>query len=195
MASRRPSTLPITGDPDADRLLAAEPLALLIGMLLDQQVPMEWAFRGPATLRDRLGELDAAAIAALDPADLAAAFSQKPALHRYPGSMARRTQALCQHLVDHYDGDAARVWRGVRTGDELYRRLRELPGYGDEKAKIFLALLAKRFGKRPDGWERAASPFSDATPRSVADIDSPEALARVREFKKAMKAEGKGKAD
>jgi uncharacterized HhH-GPD family protein len=189
-------TLPVTGDPDADALLASEPLALLIGMLLDQQVPMEWAFKGPWTLRQRLGgSLDAATIAAMDPAALEERFTQKPALHRYPAAMAKRTQALCQFIVDRYGGDAGAVWRGVRTGDELFGRLRELPGYGDEKAKIFMAILAKRFGKKPKGWEEAAAPFSDGTPRSVADIDGPQALQRVREYKQTMKAQGKGKAD
>lgn len=189
-------TMPVTNTPEANKLLVSDPLALLIGMLLDQQVPMEWAFLGPYTLRERLGgTLDAAAIAAMDPEDLVAVFVAKPALHRYPAAMARRTHELCQYLVDTYDGDAGKVWRGVRSGDELYRRLRALPGYGDEKAKIFLAILAKRLGKTPAGWEAAAAPFSDSTPRSVADIDSPEAFARVREFKKAKKAQGKGKAD
>lgn len=189
-------SMPVTNTPEANRLLVSDPLALLIGMLLDQQVPMEWAFLGPYTLRERLGgALDASAIAAMDPEDLVAVFVAKPALHRYPAAMARRTHELCQYLVDNYDGDAGKVWRGVRSGDELYRRLRALPGYGDEKAKIFLAILAKRLGKTPAGWEAAAAPFSDSTPRSVADIDSPEAFARVREFKKAKKAQGKGKAD
>jgi uncharacterized HhH-GPD family protein len=165
--------IPVTGDPDADRLLVENPLALLIGMLLDQQVPMEWAFRGPATLRDRLGSLDARAIAELPPDELEAVFRAKPALHRYPASMAKRTQALCRHLVDEYGGDAAAVWRDAPDGAELLRRLRDLPGFGAEKSKIFLALLAKRRGVRPPGWEHAAAPFSDSTPRSVADIDSP----------------------
>lgn len=187
--------MPVTGDPEADRLLVTDPLALLIGMLLDQQVPMEWAFRGPATLADRLGGLDAAAIAGMDPEELEAVFRTKPALHRYPAAMARRTQELCAHVVERYDGDAGRIWRGARSGDALYARLRELPGYGEEKAKIFLAILAKRLGKRPAGWELAAAPFSDDQPRSVADIDSPEALLQVRAWKKARKAEGKGKAD
>jgi uncharacterized HhH-GPD family protein len=165
-------------------------------MLLDQQVPMEWAFLGPYTLKTRLGgTLDAAAIAAMAPDDVVELFVTKPALHRYPAAMAKRTHELCQFLVDHYDGDPARIWKTARTGDELYRRLRELPGYGDEKTRIFMAILAKRLGRRPTGWEEAARPFSDATPRSVADIDSPEAFARVREFKKAKKAQGKGKAD
>ena len=189
-------TMPITGDPASDKLLMTDPLALLLGMLLDQQVPMEWAFRGPATLKGRLGDgFDAASIAAMDPEDLVAVFCAKPALHRYPAAMARRAHELCVFLVEHYDGDAGAVWRNVRSGDELYRRLHELPGYGEEKSKIFMAILAKRMGKRPTGWEEAAAPFSDAVPRSVADIDSPEALAKVREFKKAKKAQGKGKAD
>lgn len=188
--------LPVTGDPDADALLVEDPLALLLGMLLDQQVPMEWAFKGPFTLKGRLGgRLDATEIAAMDPADVEARFKEKPALHRYPGSMAKRAQALCQFLVDNYGGDAAQVWAGVDDGAELLDRLRALPGYGEEKAKIFLAILGKRLGVRPAGWEKAAVPFSDNTPRSVADIDSAESLQRVREFKKAMKAKGKGKAD
>lgn len=187
-------TLPVTGDPAADRLLVTDPLALLIGMLLDQQVSMEWAFRGPHTLAERLGgSLDAAAIAAMDPDELDAVFRAKPALHRYPGSMAKRTQELCRFLVERYDGDAARVWKGVRDPAELLRRLRELPGYGEEKAKILLAVLGKRLGRAPKGWEEVAAPFGDGTPRSVADVDSPEALARVRAFKQAMKAQGKGK--
>ena len=189
-------TIPITSTPEANDLLVQDPLALLIGMLLDQQVPMEWAFLGPYTLRTRLGgTLDAAAIAAMDPADLEEVFKAKPAMHRYPGSMAKRTHALCQFLVERYDGDAGKVWRNVRSGDELYRRLRELPGYGEEKAKIFLAILAKRLGKAPAGWEEAAAPFSDDQPRSVADVSSAETLLQVRDFKKMMKAKGKGKAD
>jgi uncharacterized HhH-GPD family protein len=188
--------LPLTGNAEADRLLETEPLALMLGMLLDQQVPMEWAFIGPYRLRERLGgTLDAASIAAMDPAKLEAVFKEKPALHRFPGTMAKRAQALCQHLTERYDGCAENVWADVGSGDELLRRVRQLPGYGDEKARIFLALLAKRLGVRPEGWEEAAAPFSDPTPRSVADIDSPEALQRVREWKRAQKASGKGKAD
>ncbi len=187
-------TLPVTGDPAADELLASDPLALLIGMLLDQQVPMEWAFASPLRLRDRLGgTLDAAAIAATPLDELEAVFKGPPALHRFPGSMAKRTQQLCQHLVDHHGGDAAAVWGGVGTGAELFRRVRALPGYGGEKAKIFTALLAKRFGVRPPGWEEVSRPFSDATHRSVADVDSADALQEVRAFKKLMKAQGKGK--
>jgi uncharacterized HhH-GPD family protein len=187
--------IPITGDADADRLLAENPLALLLGMLLDQQVPMEWAFKGPATLNARLDGLDARAIADLDPDALDAAFRTKPAVHRFPSAMAKRTQAMCRVLVDEYGGDAAAIWRDVPDGAELFTRLRALPGFGDEKTKIFVAVLAKRLGVRPPGWEQAAAPFSDTNPRSVADIDSPETLAQVRDWKRSQKARGKGKAD
>lgn len=186
--------LPVTGDPEADDLLVRDPLARLIGMLLDQQVPMEWAFSSPLRLRERLGgRLDAAAIAAMPLEELEAAFKGPPALHRYPGSMAARTQQLCQHLVDHHGGDAEAIWRDVTDGRELLRCLLDLPGFGKEKARIFLALLAKRFGIAPAGWEEAAAPFSDDQRRSVADIDSADTLAEVRAFKKMKKAEGKGK--
>lgn len=190
------AVVPVTGDPEADQLLTDDPLALMIGMLLDQQVPMEWAFAGPLKLRERMGgRLDAAEIAAADPERFEAIFKGPPALHRFPGSMGKRTQALCQHLVDHYGGDAAAVWRDVDDGAELLRRVRELPGFGGEKSKIFTALLAKRFGIRPAGWEEATAPFSDDEPRSVADIDSPETLQRVRAWKKMMKAQKRSKAD
>ncbi len=187
-------TLYITGDPAADGLLNSDPLALMIGMLLDQQVPMEWAFASPLKLRDRLGgQLDATAIAALPLEELEVAFKGPPALHRFPGSMAKRTHQLCQHLVDAHDGDAADVWTGVTSGADLFARVRALPGFGGEKAKIFMALLAKRFGVAPEGWEEQARPFSDETHRTVADIDSADALVEVRAFKKMMKAQGKGK--
>ena len=185
----------MTGDAAADELLNTDGLALLIGMLLDQQVPMEWAFMGPASLRTRLGDLDAARIAAMDPDELVAVFCAKPALHRYPAVMARRTLDLCTSIVERYDGKAELLWEGVDTGAELYGRLRELPGYGQEKAQIFVAILAKRRGVRPAGWEAAAGPFADPVPRSVADIDSPESLARVRDWKKAQKAARKDKQD
>lgn len=189
-------TLAVTGDPAADQLLNTDPLALLIGMLLDQQVPMEWAFRSPYLLRERLGGvLDVGTIAAMGPTELENVFKGPPALHRYPGSMAKRTQALCQHLMDHHGGDAAALWEGAGSGAELHDRLRALPGYGPDKARIFLALLAKRFSLAPAGWEQHAGPFADDTPRSVADVDSPQALQQVRAFKKAMKEQGKGKAD
>jgi uncharacterized HhH-GPD family protein len=189
-------TLPVTGEPEADRLLVDNPLALLIGMLLDQQVPMEWAFRGPLTLKERLGgSLDAETITALGADKVEAVFREKPAMHRYPGSMGQRTHALSAYIVEHYGGDAAAIWRDAPSGAEVYRRLRELPGYGEEKAKILLAILGKRLGVAAPGWEEAAAPFSDDTPRSVADVDSEATLARVREFKKAQKAKKKGKAD
>jgi uncharacterized HhH-GPD family protein len=186
----------ITGDPEADGLLGREPLALLLGMMLDQQVPMEWAFASPAKLAARLGgSLDAAVIAGMDPVALEAVFKEKPSLHRYPGSMARRAQELCRRLVEKYDGRAEGVWEGVASGDELLDRLQGLPGFGPEKARIFVAVLAKRRGVRPPGWEEAAAPFSDGQRRSVADITSPETLQEVRAFKAAKKAAGKGKAD
>jgi uncharacterized HhH-GPD family protein len=188
-------TLRVTGNEAADELLNTDALALLIGMLLDQQVPMEWAFMGPTSLRHRLGHLDADRIAAMDPEELVAVFCAKPALHRYPAVMARRTHDLCAFVAERYDGDAAELWTGATSGAELLARLRELPGYGQEKAKIFVAILAKRWGVRPDGWEAAAAPFSDPVPRSVADIDSPESLAKVREWKKAQKAAKKDKQD
>ena len=189
-------TIPITGDDTADRLLVENPLALLIGMLLDQQVPMGWAFRGPLTLQERVGgSLDAETIAALGPDKVEAIFRDKPAMHRYPGSMGQRTHALCAYVVEHYGGDAGAIWRDAPSGEEIYRRLRELPGYGEEKSKIFLAILGKRLGQAAPGWEEAAAPFSDTTPRSVADVGSAESLARVREFKKARKAQKRGKAD
>jgi uncharacterized HhH-GPD family protein len=190
------AVVPVTGDPEADQLLTDDPLALMIGMLLDQQIPMEWAFAGPLKLRERMGgRLDAAEIAAADPAEFEAIFRGPPALHRFPGSMAKRTQALCQYLVDNHGGDAAAVWHGVEDGSELVRRIRALPGFGGEKSKIFAAMLAKRFGVRPPGWEAATAPFSDDEPRSVADIDSPENLQRVRDWKKMMRAQKRSKAD
>jgi uncharacterized HhH-GPD family protein len=187
------AVLPVTGDPEADELLVSDPFALLVGMLLDQQVPMEWAFRGPATLRGRLGSLDAKSIAAMRPDEVEAVFCQKPALHRYPASMAKRTYALATHIVDQYDGDAAAIWRDVHDPKDLFDRLRALPGFGEEKAKIFLAVLGKRLGVAPPGWEQYAGPFGDANPRSVADIDSPEALLRVRAWKQEQKKAGKTK--
>jgi uncharacterized HhH-GPD family protein len=169
-----PPKIPITGDDAADRLLEEDPFALLVGMLLDQQVPMEWAFRGPSSLKARLGgTLDAREVAAMGPDAVVDVFCAKPALHRYPGSMGKRTHALAQHLVDTYDGDASRVWSEATTGKELLARLKALPGYGDEKAKIMLAILGKRLELGPPGWEEAAAPFSDAETRSVADVASP----------------------
>lgn len=152
------ATIRLAQQPEADELLGRSPLAALVGMLLDQQVPMEWAFSGPYTIARRLGsdDLDAHAIAAHDPEAFAALLSEKPAVHRYPGSMAKRIQQLCAYLVEHYEGDAAAVWADAATGAELLGRLKELPGFGEQKAQIFLALLGKRFGVRPKGWREAA---------------------------------------
>jgi uncharacterized HhH-GPD family protein len=188
-----PGTLYITGDADADRLLNTDGFALLLGMLLDQQVPMEWAFRGPATLNARLGHLDPTQIAARSEDDMIAVACAKPAIHRFPAVMGRRLYALATFVTDHYDGDAAGIWSTADTGADLYRRLRQLPGFGDEKARIFIALLAKREGVRPAGWEEAAGVFADPTPRSVADCHDPASLARVREWKQAQKAARKDK--
>ncbi len=181
-------TFYVTGDDDADRLLDEDPLALVIGMLLDQQIPMEWAFMGPHRLQERLdGELDARRIAGMSDDEIETVFKEKPALHRFPGSMAKRCRDLCAHLVEHYDGDAAAVWETAADGGELLGRLTDLPGYGEEKSKILLAVLGKRFGVAPDGWAEAAAPFGDDQPRSVADIDSEESLQEVRAFKKRNK--------
>lgn len=191
-----PPALRVTGDDEADRLVSEDPLALLLGMLLDQQIPMEWAFMGPARLRERLGgQLDAASIAAMDEDELRDVFAEKPALHRFHGSMASRAHALCQYLVEHYDGEAAAVWRTADSADTVLQRLQELPGYGEEKAKIMLAVLGKRLDQAPVGWEEVAAPFSDDEPRSVADIGSPEALEAVRAWKKQQKSAGKTKSE
>ncbi len=188
--------LAVTGNADADQLLNHDPLALLLGMLLDQQVPMEWAFVAPSFLRDRLGErFNAADIATMDPDEFLVVAKGPRAIHRFPGSMAKRVQAVCAHLVEHYDGDAEALWRDADSGAELFRRLKALPGFGDEKSRIFIALLAKRVGVRPPGWEEAAGPFADATPRSVADVDSRESFTKVRAWKQEQKKLGKSKQD
>lgn len=186
----------LSGDPEADAFLSEDPLALLIGMVLDQQVPLERAFSSPRDLRDRLGgQLDAGAIAAIDPAELAEVFSRRPALHRFPASNAGRVQQLCQIIVSDYDRDAARVWEGASSGTELLRRVRALPGFGDQKAKIFVALLGKQLGVRPPGWQEVSKPFGDkGTHYSVADITSKESLLRVRAHKAEIKAAAKSKA-
>ncbi|AYN40546.1 Fe-S cluster assembly protein HesB [Streptomyces dangxiongensis] len=184
-------TLHLAQEPAADALLGRSPLAALTGMLLDQQVPMEWAFKGPRTIADRLGteDLDAHEIAATDPEAFAAVLAEKPAVHRYPGSMAKRVQQLCQYLVEHYDGDAEAVWRDAGSGAELLRRLEDLPGFGRQKAQIFLALLGKRLGVAPEGWREAAGPYGEPDSfRSVADITGPESLAKVRAYRQEMKA-------
>ncbi|MET4922283.1 HhH-GPD-type base excision DNA repair protein [Streptomyces sp. PSRA5] len=188
------TTIRIAQRPEADELLGRSPLAALVGMLLDQQVPMEWAFSGPYTIAVRMGgdDLDAHAIAAYDPEAFAALLSEKPAVHRYPGSMAKRVQQLCQFLVAQYGGDAAGVWRGAATGAELLKRLTELPGYGKQKSQIFLALLGKQYGVRPEGWRAAAGAYGDeGSYRSAADITGPETLARVRAHKQEAKRAAK----
>jgi uncharacterized HhH-GPD family protein len=185
----------ITGDEAADRLLNTDANALLIGMLLDQQVPMEWAFSGPATLQKRLGHLDPARIAAMDEGDFVSVCCEKPAIHRFPGSMGKRIHQVCNVLCDEYDGDAANLWAEADSGTEIYRRLKALPGYGDEKSKIFIAILGKTQGITPDGWRSAAGKFGDDEPRSVADITDEVSLGKVREWKKAQKAAEKDKQD
>jgi len=190
----RPGSLWITGEAEVDRLVNTDPLALLIGMLLDQQVAIELAFRGPFRLRERIGgSLDAATIAAWDPDDFVALCSRRPAIHRFPTAMAGRIQDLCAHVVEEYDGDGARIWQRRRSADAVATRLAAVPGYGDEKVRILLAVLGKRFGVRPPGWEAAAAPFADGQPRSVADMGSAEARLAVRHWKKAQKAAGKAK--
>jgi uncharacterized HhH-GPD family protein len=186
-------SLALSGDDAADELLSRDPLALLIGMVLDQQVPLEWAFRSPLELRERLGgRLDPAEMAAMDPEDLVKVFTGPPALHRFPGSMARRVHELCRVVVDDYDGDASGIWRAAASGQELLKTVRSLPGFGDRKARIFVALLGKRMDVRPPGWEEAAGPFGQPDSfMSVADIDGPDALGKVREHKRAMKAQAR----
>lgn len=189
-------SLALSGDEAADELLSADPLALLIGMVLDQQVPLEWAFRSPLELRQRLGgRLDPAEMATMDPDALVKVFTGPPALHRFPGSMARRVQELCRVVADDYEGDASGIWRSASSGRELLRTVRSLPGFGDRKARIFVALLGKRMGVRPPGWEEAAGPFGQPDSYlSVADIEGPESLVKVREHKRAMKAKARAEA-
>ncbi|MFJ8577710.1 HhH-GPD-type base excision DNA repair protein [Micromonospora sp. NPDC093277] len=186
-------TLSLPIDPEANALLARSPLALLLGMVLDQQVPMEKAFSSPYVLAQRLGhEPDARELAGHDPEALVTIFAQPPALHRFPKAMAARVQEVCRVLVEQYDGDPAGLWSDVTDGRELLRRVGELPGFGTQKAQIFVALLGKRFGIAPDGWREAAGGYGEAEAyRSVADVTGPEALRRVREYKQRMKAEAK----
>jgi uncharacterized HhH-GPD family protein len=181
--------LQLTGDPAADALLGANPFALLVGMLLDQQVPMETAFAGPKKIADRMSGFDATAIADHDPDKFAALCSEKPAVHRFPGSMAKRIQALAQIIVDCYDGDAAALWTaGNPDGAELLRRLKGLPGFGEQKARIFLALLGKQYAVTPGGWRTAAGEYGEAgTHISVADIVDRHSLEQVRSYKKHQK--------
>lgn len=180
----RPDKLPYTGKDEADHLLAADPLALLIGFVLDQQVPLQKAFSGPFELGQRVGTLDVGELAVMDLDRLEAAFKERPALHRFPGNMARRTQALCQQIVRDYGGDASSVWRDATDGKDLERRLRSLPGIGEMKAHTIIGILGKRFGVQPPGWETVAPQHM-----SLADVDSPEALAEYQAGKRAYKAQ------
>ncbi len=179
----KPEQLPFTESEEANRLLAGDGLALLIGMLLDQQFPMERAFYGPQLLKERIGEdLDAERIANWDPEDLAGKFQGPPAIHRYWSAMAKRTQALCQAIVDDYDGRPEAIWEEADSGRELLKRLKALPGFGDAKARIFLGLLGKRMGVRPEGWEEKAADWP-----SIADVATFDDVAVLRQQKKAMK--------
>lgn len=181
-------------DKAADELLAKDPLALLVGMLLDQQIPLEKAFKGPHILAARMGvkRLNAAAIAEYDPHEFGKIFATVPAIHRFPGSMAERTQKLCQAIVDEYNGEAARVWTEAADGKDLFKRLSALPGFGKQKAQIFIALLGKQFALSLPGWREAAGSYGEeGSLRSVADIVDAASLGKVREFKKQMKAAAK----
>lgn len=187
-------TVRLAQQPEADELLGRSALAVLVGMLLDQQVPMEWAFTGPLTIAQRLDrdDLDAHEIATYNPEEFVALLSAKPAVHRYPAAMAKRVQQLCQFLVAQYDGEADALWKGVRTGKELLSRLNALPGFGKQKSQIFLALLGKQYGVQPEGWREAAGAYGEeGAHRSVADITGPESLTLVREFKQEVKRAAK----
>jgi uncharacterized HhH-GPD family protein len=186
-------SLPI--DPAANDLLRRSPLALLVGMVLDQQVPLEKAFSSPYVLEQRLGRpLDACELAQYDPEALAGIFGQTPALHRFPKAMAARVQEACRLLADRYDGDPAVLWGGAKTGAELLERISELPGFGRQKAQIMVALLGKQYGVQPAGWREAAGPFGQpGTYVSVADIADTAALAKVRAYKQQLKAAAKAK--
>jgi uncharacterized HhH-GPD family protein len=181
--TKTPSSLPFTGDPEADALIARDPLALLIGFALDQQVTVQKAFAGPLALSRRLGGLDAAAIGSMDPAALEAAFREKPAIHRFPGTMAGRVQDLCRHVAATCGGDAARIWSEAADGADLEKRLLAIPGIGAMKAKSLTAVLANRFGVRPPGWEAVMPDYP-----TLGDVDSADALAAYQEGKRAHKA-------
>ncbi|MBW4716094.1 HhH-GPD-type base excision DNA repair protein [Saccharothrix obliqua] len=180
-------------DVEADELLSRSPLALLFGMLLDQQIPMEKAFKGPRDIAQRMGGLDVHRVAEASEEDFAAVMSEVPAIHRFPGSMGKRLQTLARYLIEHYDGDPEAIWtRGEPDGRTVLKRLKELPGYGDQKARIFLALLGKQLGVQPEGWRDAAGAYGDeGSRRSVADVVDEKTLGEVRDFKKAAKAAAK----
>jgi len=183
----------LSQQPEADALLDRDPLALVIGMVLDQQVPLEKAFSSPYVLAERLGHVpDAAEIAAMPEDDLVAIFSKPPALHRFPGSMAKRVQAMCRAVADQYDNDVTRIWTDATDGRDLLRRVGALPGFGKQKAQIFVALLGKQYGVQPEGWREAAGGYGEeGVYKSVADVTGQEALDRVRAYKKEMKAAAK----
>lgn len=185
----------IAQDAAADELLSTDAFALLTGMLLDQQFPMERAFAGPAKILDRFGSLNPAAIAAAEPDAFADLCATPPAIHRYGRSMAGRVQALAQVVVDEYDGDPEQIWTQARTGQELFDRIRALPGFGEQKAKIFVALLAKQLGVKPTGWTTVTGDYGKKGFRSVADVTDAESLQKVRDFKKAAKAAAKASQD
>lgn len=178
----------ITGDAVADRVLSEDPFALLVGMMLDQQYPMEHAFRGPAKVLERFGSLEPARIAAADPEEFAALCATPPAIHRFPGSMAARLQELAALVEERYDGDASLLWTGAADGKDLLRRVMALPGFGKQKAQIFVALLAKQLEVRPEGWEQAVGDYALEGHRSVADVVDEASLQKVRDFKKQKKA-------
>ena len=182
--AKAPVRLPWTGDDEADRLLAREPLALLIGFLLDQQVTVQKAMSGPLAVQQRLGTLDAAALAAMDPARVRAAFATPPAIHRFPTAMATRVQQLCRVVAGEFDGDAARVWREAVSGDDLMARLQRLPGFGPMKARTVLVLLGRQFGVRPPGWEAHVPAWP-----TLGDCDTAAKLAEYQARKRAHKAE------
>lgn len=186
-------TIYLSGNPGADELLARDPLALLIGMVLDQQVPLEWAFLGPHTLTERLGtKLDVKKLAEMDEDTLVTIFCDRPAMHRYPAAMARRVHEMCNLIVEEYDADPAAIWTTATSGKELYKRVKALPGFGEMKAKIFVALLAKQFGVKPGGWDEVAGDFGKpGSYMSVADIVDEASLGKVRAYKTQKKAAAK----
>ncbi len=182
----------ITGDPKADRVLDESPFAVLMAMLLDQQFPMERAFAGPAKVLERFGSLDPAGIAAAEPEQFASLCSEPPAVHRFPGSMAERIQSVAKIVVDEYDGHAERIWTEAADGSDLLRRMTSLPGFGKQKSQIFVALLAKQLGVRPEGWESVVGDYAHEGYRSVADVVDAASLEKVRAFKKEKKAAARG---
>ena len=181
----------ITGDDQADEVIEGSPFALLLGMLLDQQYPMEHAFRGPAKILDRFGSLEPAEIAAAEPESFASLCAEPPAVHRFPGSMAQKVQAVARLVVDEYGGEADRIWTGAADAQDLLRRMTALPGFGKQKAQIFIALLAKQRGVRPEGWEAVVGDYSQEGYRSVADVVDTASLEKVRAYKKEKKAAAK----